>query len=819
MYDLGRLDLGQILKCGAAIRRIGEEAASMEDVAKGAVRLLHRDLVDGERHAPACALVRLFKTHPYGALDRGLQDLASGMLDSPIADPSTRCLVLLGTAGDQPDWNERTRSHGHQAIPLESVQALERAPMISQLIKQLGLEHDQVLRPDPGFVVDLAQRSFGVFHVAEAAGSAFIPAQEFVRRFGVRSVVGFGGVLPSGDLFSMILFSRLSLSSETAEMFSPLALCMKLALLPFDGGGVFTRDGARGHLRCAREILDPLPARVAALEQLLQVEERIVLEQSDRLKTTLHQWRTLAEAKSALAAIVEASQDAILTMSEKGIVETMNGAASRMFGYAPAEVLDGPMPRLIPERHREGHAEGLERYLRTGESRIVGRTVEVEGLRKDGSIVPLEISISEMPLGERRVFTGILRDITERKANERVLQETNRKLAAALEQLGRTQQEVIQQERLLAIGTMASGIAHDFNNSLAAILGFAELLLVRPEVLADPSSVRRYVDRIRTSAIGASAVVRRLREFYRKGDEAEVRLPVVWNKVVEDAISLTQPRWRDMAQAQGIDIQVDADLAVDLPAAPANEAELREVLINLLLNAVDAMPSGGRVTISTRSAGRCVVVEVRDTGHGMTEEVRRHCLEPFFTTKGAHGSGLGLASAYGAMQRHHGTIEIESAPGEGTCVRLAIPALCADLPIPRKAAESGQVGPLRVLVVDDEPLVVEVVSGYLSAVGHEVEVASNGREGLEKFSAGQFQLVVTDLGMPEMTGDQLAAAISRARPGTPVIMLTGWGDQMNAAGARPEGVDLILSKPITLTALVDAVGAVVSAARVLCPAL
>ncbi len=243
MYDLNGLDLAQILECGAALRCIGAGAASMEEVAERTVRLLHRDLVHGELRAPACALVRLFKTHAYGALEPRLQDFASRMLHSTVEDPQTRCLVLLGTTGDKPDWNDRTRSRGHQAIPLESVSAVERAPMISQLIKQLGIDVAQVVRPDPSLVVDLAQTSFGVFHVAEADGSAFLPAQEdFVRPFGIRSVVGFGGVLPSGDMFSVILFSKVSLPRDTAEMFSPLALSLKLALLPFDGGTVFSRD-------------------------------------------------------------------------------------------------------------------------------------------------------------------------------------------------------------------------------------------------------------------------------------------------------------------------------------------------------------------------------------------------------------------------------------------------------------------------------------------------------------------------------------------------------------------------------------------------
>ncbi len=661
-----------------------------------------------------------------------------------------------------------------------------------------------------------------------------------------------------------------------------------------------------------------LRAKVATLEQLLQLEERIVTEQSARLKTTLQQWRTLAEnapdliatidaagtvlymnrrlgshateagvdlycqhlfdldsresvvyaievcfrtgepvdfeatgpgpqgtvalyrnrlstlpshpsarlallissdvtprtrfaeADSALAAIVEASRDAIIRLTLDGAVLSWNPGAEWMYGYSAAEVVGRPYLNLVPSERVDIVRDTFAR-IRQGE-RVP--PMETYRFRKDGSRIDVWHCWDPIRDAQGRVtgIASIARDITERNAAEQLLRESNRRLDAALAESERAQRGVIQHERLRAIGTMASGIAHDFNNSLAAILGFAELLLARPELLTDPSAVRRHVDLIRRSAMDASVVVRRLREFYRTRDEAEVSMPVVINKVVEDAISLTQPRWKDMAQSKGIDIQVGADLGTDLPDVPANEVELREVLINLLLNAVDAMPSGGRVTISTRSDGRRVVVEIRDTGMGMTEEVRRRCIEPFFTTKGAHGSGLGLAMAYGVMQRHNGTIDIESAPGEGTRVRLAIPFRSGDTPLPTKLVESGPVGLLRVLVVDDEPLVREVVSGYLAAVGHEVDVASNGREGLERFFAGRYNLIVTDQGMPEMTGEQLAAAVKRAKPGMPVILLTGWGDQMKAAGASMEGVDLILSKPITLSTLVDAVAVVVSPA-------
>lgn len=468
---------------------------------------------------------------------------------------------------------------------------------------------------------------------------------------------------------------------------------------------------------------------------------------------------------------------------------------------------------LMPERWRDLHVRGLRRYLLSGDPHVVGRNIEVEGLRKDGSVVAIEIAVSELRLGERRLFTGIVRDVTERRANEQELKEANRRLADAVAQLERTQQGVVQQERLRAIGTMASGIAHDFNNSLAAILGFVALLLVSEELRRDPEALRKHLVMIRTAATDASGVVGRLREFYRHRDEAEALLPVALNRIVEDAVGLTRPRWKDMAQARGIGIDVRTSLAPDLPEVPGNEIELREVAINLILNAVDAMPKGGRLTISTRSDGRRVVAEFEDTGAGMTEEVRSRCLEPFFSTKGPQGSGLGLAVADGVVQRHSGTLDVESAPGEGTRIRVAIPFRTGKTPLPETAGTAEIASSLHVLVVEDDPLVQQVVSGYLSAAGHTVETASNGREGLEKFHAGRFDLVITDQGMPEMTGTQIAAAIKSAAPKKPILLLTGWGEQMLAAGEHPAGVDRVLNKPVTLSGLLDAVGELVARTR------
>jgi CheY-like chemotaxis protein len=248
----------------------------------------------------------------------------------------------------------------------------------------------------------------------------------------------------------------------------------------------------------------------------------------------------------------------------------------------------------------------------------------------------------------------------------------------------------------------------------------------------------------------------------------------------------------------------------DVPPIDGSPGELRDALVNLIINGVDALPTGGTITVRARQDGEHVIVEVEDDGIGMTEEVRRQCLQPFFTTKGERGTGLGLGIVHGMVQRHGGTIEIESVPGQGTTFRLRLPARLTPQSEPRTAQpRDGVRRSLRVLLVDDEPMMRQAVARFLAIDDHVVETAATGREAVPKLEQLAFDLVITDRAMPEMGGDELAAVVKSLRPGTPVLMLTGFGDLMEAAGQQPVGVDLVLPKPTTLARLRVAVAALV----------
>jgi signal transduction histidine kinase/CheY-like chemotaxis protein len=380
------------------------------------------------------------------------------------------------------------------------------------------------------------------------------------------------------------------------------------------------------------------------------------------------------------------------------------------------------------------------------------------------------------------------------------------KQAAVAIELHRTQRHIIEQERLNAVGKMASGLAHDFNNALVPISGYAEMLLEHPDILKDQAKATKYLTLIMTGVEDAASVVSRLREFYRKREEGETYRPLSLNQMVEQAVALTRPRWRDEALGSGRTILVEADMR-PVPRILGSESELRELLTNLIFNAVDAMPEGGTIRIRTGlreaasgDAPPQVFLEVSDTGTGMTDEVRRRCLEPFFSTKGERGTGLGLPMVFGIVKRHRGTMDIESTVGKGTTFIVLLPADASRTrEAPARAA--APIGPLRVLVVDDEPIARDVLTEYLTGDGHQVETAANGREGFDKFKGGDFSVVITDRAMPEMGGDQLAAMVKEQAPSTPVVLLTGFGDLMNAAGEKPDGVDLVVKKPIRLSTL------------------
>jgi PAS domain S-box-containing protein len=390
-------------------------------------------------------------------------------------------------------------------------------------------------------------------------------------------------------------------------------------------------------------------------------------------------------------------------------------------------------------------------------------------------------------------------------------------LQRAYDDLRTSQQQVMQQERLRALGQMASGIAHDINNAISPVALYTEALLEREPALSERG--RSQLEIIQRAVDDIAQTVARMGEFYRLREPQLSLIPVDLNKLVGQVVDLTRARWSDMAQQRGAAIEMRTHLAAGLPLVAAVESQIRDALVNLVFNAVDAMPDGGPLTIRTYrvsgNSGEVVLLEVQDQGIGMDEDTRRRCLEPFFTTKGARGTGLGLAMVYGVAQRHGASLEIESALGKGTTVRMTF-AVAAAAAAVSSGIQRQPAGPMRILIIDDDPLLLKSLRDTLEVDGHELTTANGGQSGIDAFVSAHaegrpFPVVITDLGMPHVDGRKVASTVKASVPSTLVIMLTGWGRRLVAEGDVPAGVDLVLSKPPKLLELRAALSKLTSA--------
>lgn len=390
-------------------------------------------------------------------------------------------------------------------------------------------------------------------------------------------------------------------------------------------------------------------------------------------------------------------------------------------------------------------------------------------------------------------------------------------LTQAYEDLRQTQQIIMQEERLRSLGQMASGIAHDINNALSPVSLYAESLLENEKNLSPRA--RNYLETIHRAVDDVAQTVARMREFYRQRETQMELAPVDINRLVGQVLDLTRPRWQDMPQEHGLVIRTESDLQPDLPVIMGAESEIRDALTNLILNAVDALADGGLLTVKTRlinaedgaeSEAR-VSIEVSDTGIGMNETTRQRCLEPFFTTKGDRGTGLGLAMVFGMTKRHSAELQIESTPGAGTTVKLlfAVPTNIVmengtEMPLPDDLPR------MQILVIDDDPILLKSLTDTLEADGHVVVAADGGEKGVLAFQSflkqgKPFGMVITDLGMPYVDGHKVAAEIKRQSINTPVILLTGWGRQLIDKGGALPNVDRVLAKPPKIREIREAI--------------
>ena len=379
----------------------------------------------------------------------------------------------------------------------------------------------------------------------------------------------------------------------------------------------------------------------------------------------------------------------------------------------------------------------------------------------------------------------------------------------------RIREQFSQMEKLSALGELASGVAHDFNNTLAGILGRAQLL----QRTNDLEKIQRGLDIIIKTAEDGAKTVKRIQDFARQRRDHDFELVSI-DQILMDASEITRPRWKNCAEASNIHITLDLQIGSNAMVM-GDDSELREVLVNMVFNAIDAMPEGGTLTLSTRTVGEQVVIKIVDTGIGMYPEVRSRIFDPFFTTKGKAGLGLGLAVSFGIIRRHGGNVEVESQYGKGTefCITLPVAKIaetpvvkrelaveeCEPLPAPATALTTGCLSPTRVLVVDDEDFVRELLRDILDGENCEVEVAQDGTEALALFRERAFDGVFTDVGMPGMSGWELAREIRQLNKQIPIAIITGWGEVVGSNEQRAAGVDWVIAKPFTAERIAELV--------------
>jgi len=486
----------------------------------------------------------------------------------------------------------------------------------------------------------------------------------------------------------------------------------------------------------------------------------------------------LKRRDSYLAHILVHARDAIISVDAGGIVVTWNKGAERMLGYGEKEAVGTSIySAIVPEDYKAAFAEGIAKARRSHEP---GEVFEAEVLSRDKERIPVLVSITGLAdeggvLADVAVVTAT--DIREKKLIE---------------------EDLIRTERLKAVGELAEGVAHDFNNLLAGILGRVQLLMRQWKQKGIPEESLRSLEVVESLALRGAETVRRIQDFARRQADLAVQGILDLNRILHEVIEVARPLWKDMAHGKGLVYEIEKRFGASLPCAGNAEA-LRGAFYNLFVNAVEASEEGGEICVETEDREGWVVVRISDKGRGIPAEDRRRVFDPFYTTKTSQGLGLGLSAAYSTVVRHGGEIEVKENPGGGTIVEVRLPAV-RDVPGAALAPQERK----HILVIEDEQHIRDLLKDILEATGHTVWKAASGREGLELLKKKDVDLVITDLGMPGMTGWEVAKQCKEVKGSVPVLLMTGWDPPPGGQIVSSRYVDGILSKPFKMDEIVEA---------------
>jgi len=491
--------------------------------------------------------------------------------------------------------------------------------------------------------------------------------------------------------------------------------------------------------------------------------------------------KDILESKEFLEKLFKTSTDAIIVTDSQGNITMVNDAMGMMVGYSKDELLGKHSSILTPpdKNLRSEIVRDLKKLFQEG--RVLG--YETIWQRKDGQQIFVESSKSLLKDKDGQIIGGVnfIRDVTEKKKIENML---------------------LQSEKLKSLGELAGGVAHDFNNVLAAILGRVQLLSMNLETPSDKqdrrtvmSELRKGLEIIEKASLDGAETVRRIQEFSRRRTDDKHFTRVDINELINNALDFTKTRWKGETESKGIKIKIKKELS-PLPPIAGSASELREVFTNLINNAIDAMSQGGEIRIRTFKENNYIGIKVEDTDMGISEEMRDRIFDPFYTTKGPQATGLGMSVSYEIITRHEGTITVESQEGKGTTFTIKIPIKEVEVVkeekvqgLPRKGRKGN------ILIVEDEEDIRILLSEILTSNGHVVSVASDGKKGVEIFRKGSFDLVLTDLGMPGMSGWEVASSVKKLAPEVIVAILTGWDIRLGKDELKQNGVDMVINKP------------------------
>jgi PAS domain S-box-containing protein len=525
-------------------------------------------------------------------------------------------------------------------------------------------------------------------------------------------------------------------------------------------------------------------------------------------------------ADNSFVGLLEGAPDAMVCVDHLGRIALVNAETERLFGYRRDELVDQPVEILVPDMVRTTHRAHRDRYLADPSRRPMGAGLELSARRRDGSTFPTEISLSAVGTDDGLLVIAAVRDVTER-LELRAERERLRSLA----ERDKLERQLQQSQRLESVGQLAGGVAHDFNNLLAVISNYAAFVgeaVATDGLLVDRQSVCDDVRQIQLAAGRAAELTHQLLAFARR-DVVQPR-PLDLNEVITRVEQL-------LIRTLGEHVILKADLAPRLCAVLADPGQIEQVLVNLAVNARDAMPSGGTLVVQTSVAeidefhaagrvglpsGQYACVKVSDTGVGMPRDVVDRAFEPFFTTKPkGEGTGLGLATVYGIVTQAGGYVQIYSEPDIGTTVTILLPATGRRIqagPTPAQEPSGGRGE--TVLVIEDEPAMREVTRRILSRSGYHVIAAAAGHEAIEIAAShtGDIDVLLTDVVMPRMLGKEAAERIRALRPGVKVLFMSGYAQGvLDSQGVVDAGVNLI-QKPFSEAQLLATLGQIIATA-------